>query len=151
MVQQVNERWGQNVRSYFYCICYNIDLQWEPMHPTLLWNCTPSFPQLANGADRTDRECTQSTSCFHKMSFSSSLLSQARVAPVSPPMWAPALIIRPPKLPRMWLPVKVKHLVFITSQNACLTPIRSFFLPPPPSLSLYEMLNILEQTHVLVG
>lgn len=139
MVERVNEWWGQNVWSYFYCICYNIDLQWEALHPTLLWNCTPVFPQLANGAKCMQSGMISETSsrrceCPHKMLFPSFLLSQARVVPVSPPMWAPALIIHPPKLPRMWQPVKVNHLVFIMSQNACLTPIGSSL----PSLSLWN-------------
>lgn len=74
------------------------------------------------------------------------VFSQERAVPASPPTWAPAPITRPPKLKEMWLPVKVKHMVLIMSRNACLTPIRltslSRFLTH--SLSLYEMLNILE-------
>ncbi len=48
----------------------------------------------------------------------------------------------PTKAPKNVATSEGKHLVFIMSHDACLTPI----LP-----SLYEMLNMLERTHVLVG
>lgn len=83
------------------------------------------------------------------MLFTSFLFSQERAVPVSPPTWAPAPITLPPKLRKMWLPAKVKHMVPIMSHNACLTLIR---LPSPSlylshSLSLYETLSILENLY----